>query len=108
MTPQEVLTKWSKNGITYGDVTKAYEDGKMDGAKEGGKLAYRSIYGAICVVMHDMHRFGKKRLYRLLRAVDQKVLESLTHTELIEEAWEKTGLQISFDQPFDRIEEVPK
>lgn len=83
-----------------------YEDGYAKGVTEGGRLAYRSIYGAILVKLHDMHGFGKGRLHKLLGEVDQRILESLEHQELIDEAWEKTGLQLNFDAPFDRIEDT--
>lgn len=105
-TAEETLAAFAKRGISFDDLKKANEEGLQQGIREGGQLAYRSIYGALCTVLHENYGFGKKRLYEVLRQTDQKILESLNHVELIEEAWEKTGLQINFDKPFDRIEEV--
>ena len=82
-----------------------FEEGWKQGVKESGRLAYRPIYGAIMIKLHDMYGFGKQRLYNLLKATDERILESLEHQELIDEAWEKTGLELNFDAPFDRIEQ---
>ena len=105
-TPDEILNGFAKQGISMQDLKRAYDDGYQVGQREASQMAYRSIYGAICTVLHDEFGFGKKRLYRTLSKVDQRIIESLTNLELIEEAWKKTGLQLCFDKPFDRVEEA--
>lgn len=103
MAKQNVMLEWKAREAGH---KVGFQEGYARGVKEGGRLAYRSIYGALLIKLHDMYGFGKQRLYKLLSEVDQRILESLKHTELIDEAWEKTGLQLNFDAPFDRIEEV--
>lgn len=49
--------------------------------------------------------FGKKRLRDVLQKTDQIVLEQLTSMEAIEEVWNKIGLQLVFDDPFERVQE---
>lgn len=103
MARQNVMLEWKAREAGH---KAGFIEGHKKGVDEGGRLAYRSIYGALLIKLHDMYGFGKQRLYKLLSEVDQRILESLEHTELIDEAWEKTGLRLNFDAPFDRIEEV--
>lgn len=89
-----------------GGYKEGYENGYRQATHDAGRLAYRSIYGAIILSLHEQFGFGKQRLYKVLAGADQRVLEAIHHQELVDEAFEKTGLQLNFDAPFDRIEQV--
>ena len=41
----------------------------------------------------------------MLQKTDQIVLEQLTSMEAIEKVWNKIGLQLVFDDPFERVQE---
>lgn len=104
-TTAELLNAMAKNGITAADYKKAYEDGYKQGVEDAGRMGCRSIYAAILIVLHEEHGFGKKRLINVLRKIDEKVQTCLAHLELIDEAFEKTGVELDFDQPIDRVAE---
>lgn len=65
----------------------------------------KSCYAAICLALHELHGFGKKRCRDVLNCVDAKLLETLTSAEAIDEVWRTIGLEINFSEPFDRITE---
>ena len=105
--PPSIMAEYGARKARYeGGFKEGYDKGWSAGVKESGKLAYRSIYGALLIVLHDEFGFEKQRLYKLLSQTDQRILESLNHVELVDEAWEKTGLRLNFEAPFDRIEAV--
>lgn len=97
-----------KNGITPEDLEKEYETGFKEGFKAAAPATFKAVYAAVCMALHDLHGFGHDRCAKVLMAVDDHVAHCLTSEELIEEAWEKIGLYLNFDEPFDRIEDRRK
>lgn len=65
----------------------------------------KSCYAAICLALHELYGFGRKRCLDTLNCVDAKLIDTLTSAEAIDEVWEKIGLQIDFSEAFDRISE---
>ena len=107
-TKQQRIDALLKNGISPKDLDEAYDRGHRDGFREAALPIIKTCYAAICAALHDEFKFGEERCYRALRAVDEKVLYALTHEELEEEVYAKTGLQILWDEPFDRIQRGEK
>lgn len=100
-----MIARMEQNGITIADLERNYEKGYTAGFNAASEPMYRMMMAAICLALNDLHGFGKKRLKDVLQAVDQKVLYSLTSVELVDEVFEKTGLEIVFHDTFDRIQE---
>lgn len=106
-TAESMLARFAQNGITAKDYDDAREREYNRGYKEGFAAAapatYKTIYAAICLAANELHGFGQKRCLDLLLKVDEIVTYSLTSTEAICEVYKKTGLEIAFDEPFDRV-----
>ena len=85
-----------------------FGEGISKGFQEGYKLAsvqmLETCYAALCLGAQDAFRFAQKRCLRLLTATDQHVMRMLGQKELIREVYERMGLRINFEDPFDRIE----
>ena len=92
-----------QNGITPEDVRQEYERGRQDGFKQAVWPIIKTCYAAIGIALKEEFGFGMVRIHRALRAVDDKLIFSLGHQELIEELLEKSGIEINFDEPFDRV-----
>lgn len=104
-SPQDLVKKMVKNGISVEDLEKNYNIGFKDGFKAAGEPIVKGCFAAICLVLHEMHGFGRKRCCDVLNAVDRHMMYTLTSDEAIQEVWEKIGLHIDFGEPFDRIQE---
>ena len=99
------LTKIEQNGITVADLEKEYKTGYDKGFSDGARPMYMAMMAAIALSLKELHGFGKKRIVDVLRKVDETIIYSLTSMDLIDEALEKTGLEILFEEPFDRVKE---
>lgn len=99
------INKIEQNGITIADLEKEYKRGYDKGFSDGARPMYMAMMAAISMALKELHGFGKKRIVDVLRKVDETIIYSLTATELIDEALEKTGVEILFEEPFDRVKE---
>lgn len=103
MTREQRMDALVKNGITIQDLEKNYNIGYDEGFKVASLNVVKTVYAAICLALHELHGFGRKRCYDVLTLVDQKFMESLNSIETIDEVWKTIGLSIDFGEPFDRI-----
>lgn len=103
-TKEQRIKALIQNGITPEDLEREFKDGYNAGFKDAAPGVIKTAYAAICLVLHDLHGFGQKRCADVLQRVDDYILHSLTSAEAIEEVWDKIGLQINFEEPFERIE----
>lgn len=101
-----VMDKIQCNGITVKELKENYDQGFKDGFKTAGEPIVKGCFAAICLALHELHGFGKKRCCEILNAVDHQMLYNLTSDEAIEEVWKTIGLHIDFSDPFDRISEI--
>lgn len=99
------IAKIEQNGITVADLEKEYDKGYSAGFNAGAEPTYKSMMAVICLALKELHGFGKKRIKDVLAAVDDKVIFSLTSSELVDEVFETVGLQLLFGEPFDRVRE---
>ena len=99
------LTKIEQNGITVADLEKEYKTGYDKGFSDGARPMYMAMMAAIALSLKELHGFGKKRIVDMLRKVDETIIYSLASMDLIDEALEKTGVEILFEEPFDRVKE---
>lgn len=105
---QERVKGLIQNGITAKDLEEAFTQGHNEGFMQAGLSVLRCCYAAICIALHDEFGFGESRCFRALKVVDEKVALALNHEELVDEAFEKTGLTLSLDEPFERIQKREK
>ena len=101
---QQRIAGLIQNGITVKDVEREYERGRQDGFKQAAWPIIKSCYAGICIALHDEFGFGQQRCYKALKAVDEKIVWSLSHSELADEVLDKTGIKLNLDEPFDRVE----
>lgn len=98
--------KLERNGITIADLEKATNEGFEKGYQIASADTIKACYAAMCLALKEIHGFKKKRCRRVLQAVDQIILYRLTGDDLIEQVWREIGLQLNFNEPLDRLEEV--
>lgn len=101
----DLTTMLCKNGITPEMLETEFKDGFKAGRDNGIQGTFKTIYAAVMLAARKEYGFGKDRATRLLRAVDDIVVTSLTSDETIDEVWEKMGVQLNFDEGIDRIQE---
>lgn len=105
LTPQEELRlKFFRNGITEKDVQKAYEDGIKQGRKFAEDFAFHAIYAAFLITMIDHHGMDMDEAVDLLREMDHQVVLCAEDQELADEAYEKTGVELNWNDAIERIE----
>lgn len=100
---QKHVMRIEQNGITIDDLEKEYKKGFDDGFNKAAEPMYRYMMAAICLALHELHGWGEKRILRVLKCVDDKVLYALSTDEIVEEVLDKTGIEILFGEPFDRV-----
>lgn len=95
-----------KNGITIKDLEDNFNKGYEAGFAVASGPVIKTCYAAVCLALNELHGFGMKRCRDVLNLVDTKILYSLTSMEIVEEVWEKIGLQLDFGEVVgDRITE---
>lgn len=104
-TSDERINAMCKNGITPKDVDDAYQRGYKEAIKNVSDYCMKDCYAAFMLAAHEMFGFGHDRCLRLLRAADDKIVNSLSSDEAIQEVFDKLGVAISFYDP-QRITEV--
>lgn len=102
------MDRLQRNGITVADLKENYDKGWHDGFYESGDMVIRSCYAAICLALNDLYGFGQKRCMAVLNVMDQHLTMTLTSQEAIDEVYNRMGLQIEFQEAFDRVREVEK
>ena len=108
LTYEERKAALVKNGITIDDLKKPGEQGYKQGYSDGVETTFKSIYAAMCLALNELYGFGSKRCKDVLSRTDAIVTEQLTSYDAIEEVWNRMKLRISFNDPFERIQEVEK
>lgn len=95
-----------QNGITPKDLTEEYNKGFKDGFAAATEPAVKTCYAAFCLAMKEELGFGHARVKRVLKRADEFVLDTLASAEIIDEVFQKIGLTLDFDEPFDRINDA--
>lgn len=104
LTPEEELRlKFFRNGITEKDVQKAYEKGAQEGRKFAEDFAFHTIYAAFLITMIDHHGMDADEAVDLLVEIDRQTVLCVEDTDLVEEAYEKTGIELSWTDAIERI-----
>lgn len=104
LTPVEHLrASFFRNGITDADVQKAYEDGLKDGRTFAEDFAFHTIYAAFLITMIDKHGMDADEAVDLLIEMDRQTVLCVEDSELVEEAYQKTGVELSWNDAIERI-----
>ena len=104
LTPEEELRlKFFRNGITEKDVQKAYEKGAQEGRQFAEDFAFHTIYAAFLITMIDNHGMDADEAVDLLIEIDRQTVLCVEDTDLVEEAYEKTGIELSWTDTIERI-----
>ena len=105
LTTEEKVAKLYRNGITGDDIRKARDEGYHEGFVDAGRETLRTIYAN---VVRGLGKRGWKRksILQFMRGLDSDVLSSLASSEDIQTAFEETGIELDFAEPFDRVQEA--
>ena len=104
-TKAQAMASLVKNGITPEYVDKECEKAKIEGYQQGVEATMGLCYAAACLALNELHGFGHKRCKRVLKAMDDHVVYTLTTFDAMEEVFKRMGLKINF-KGMERIEEV--
>lgn len=96
------------NGITAQDLDDAREAGRQEGFKQAAETIIKCCYAGIILALHDEFGFGENRAFREIKAVDEKIIWALNHSELCDEVLKKTGLVLELNEPFDIVSKKEK
>lgn len=104
LTPVEQLrAQYYRNGITEKDVQKAYEQGTQEGRKFAEDFAFHTIYAAFLITMIDKHGMDADEAVDLLIEIDKQTVLCVEDTDLVDEAYEKTGVKLNWEDAVERI-----
>ena len=104
LTPVEQLrAQFYRNGITEADVQKAYEQGTQEGRKFAEDFAFHTIYAAFLITMIDKHGMDADEAVDLLIEIDKQTVLCVEDTDLVDEAYEKTGVELQWEDAVERI-----
>lgn len=108
MADNEAFQRINRNGITIEDMHRVENEAFLKGIEAGKEATLRECFAAICLTLHELHGFGKKRCCKVLNDVHNKICFSISSVEAIDEVYEQIGLRISFkdDVTEDIAEEV--
>ncbi len=82
----------------------AYNMGYNQGLQRGNEFSLKDAYAAALLAMRELCRYGKKRGRRLLKKMDEIVINRLLTEDLIDQVFAEMGVRIDFAAPFDRVE----
>ena len=64
-----------------------------------------SIYAAAVILLTEDYGFDHDKCVKFLKKIEDKTLYCIEHSDILDEAFEKTGIRIHFAEGIDRIEE---
>lgn len=105
MTRDQKLDALLKNGITAEDLDREYHAGYNNGFQAASPSVIKTTYAAFVLVLDEMLHYDREKIKEIMEAVDKHVVGSLTSEEIIDEVYERIGLQLDFTNPFDLIQE---
>ena len=87
-------------------LAKAMADSEKEARNQAVEYCFHSIYAAVLLAAQEVYGFGHKRAWRLLKRADEIICTVLDSEEIIQEVWERMGLEINFREGVERIREV--
>lgn len=99
---ERLIAGMYKNGITDKDLKAEWYKGVEAGRAEG----IYSCYAAAILAAQDELGLEGECLMRLIKRLDEHVCNTLSSKEAIDEVFEKTGIRLTFTDPFGYVEEA--
>lgn len=96
MKDNEAFERINRNGITIEDMHRVETDAYNNGVKDGKEATIRTCFAAMCLTLHELYGFGKKRCSDVLNDVYSQMVMTLVSEDAIQEVYDKIGLTISF------------
>lgn len=66
----------------------------------------KAVYASVIILMTEEYGFTHEQCIDLLTKLEDKTLLALSNEDIVEEAFEKTGIRINFGAGVDRIEAI--
>lgn len=102
---QATIDRLMQQGISPDDLKKEYDKGLEAGYDLAATQSIKMVYAAVCLALRKMHGFGKQRCRDVLREIDRTIIFELSSQDLIDRVYEEMGLELVFNDPFDRVQE---
>ena len=93
-----------RNGIRIKDLEQAREDGWKQGKEDTEQFCFHVIYAAILITICEKYGWDADKAAELLREVDHQVVTCIEDQDIVDEAFEKTGIQLSWTDPLERVQ----
>ena len=103
--PSTAVRKAYITGAIRDGVQHAYKEGQVQGYILAMESVQKAVYAACVLSLRKQLGFGKQRIERFMRAVDEVVWGCINSEELTDEVFEKTGIKIDLSEIYseDRI-----
>lgn len=82
-------------------IQKAYDKGYDAGALMITENLGTTFTAAMCIALHELYGFGRKRLCDLMERMNSEMLDTFTTQEAVQNVYKKLGLRFSKDDPFN-------
>lgn len=66
----------------------------------------KSVYAAVITLLSDEYGFDHDQCLDFLEKLEDKTLYCIENQDILDEAFEKTGIRIHFNEGINRIEEI--
>ena len=110
LTQEQLMARIVRNGITVDDVDREKEQSWHEGFTDASRETMRTIYAAVCWSLAQERwrgcEWSQDDIIAFLRMMDERVLASLCSTEDIDKVFAETGIDLHFDEAFDRVQEA--
>ena len=94
-----------RDGITPERLKEAEALAHRKGFDEGTDHAVKCCYAACCLALKALYSFSPKQCREVVDEMDCTIQYAFESGELIDRALKEAGIQIKFEELFDRIEE---
>ena len=94
-----------KNGITPEYVKQECRKAYQDGFREAGMEIVTRCYAAVALVLQEKYEWTQEQILDALKAVHEKTEWALCTREIVDSAFERTGIEIDFDGPVPEVRE---
>lgn len=91
-----------RNGVTLADLEAEYKRGFAAARADVEKFCFHTIYAAVLITLRESG-MSQQQAVETLRAIDRQVVACIDDEDITKEAYEKTGIELNWDDPIDRI-----
>lgn len=99
LTREQRKAQLYRNGITEQDLKRHYEMGFDDGVH----ATYSMVFAACMLSLSELYGFGQERCFRTLERIYHHIQFTLDNSEIVQEVYDRTGLEITTDDALEPI-----